>query len=348
MYSPAAARALERSSEFQRYETLDHVIPYQRRKVCLSKALDKAKFVYQEEVTYTKTIRRPDAQGNDVETEESITTERERKRELLVYGMKVDEDVEHFFEAFERLQQELRKDWNRIRGARANDADLLFRAMETMLQGLALTEWKDVIAAYPTQPAPRNWEDYKAMVATYITKKVVGYEDAYRRQRQYLQQRQLPKGMAVADWWKRLQTMNRWLPYLFKDLDDFHRWHPAETFPNWWVSGQLPDAELRVIVEKKVPVSWQQRLNEVDIGHQWRNQGSIDEVIDWYKKVQTGEQNHPRAGVRGGMRRGDHRGRGQNYRRESQNYYNNNRREGREYQQRGGFYYNNDRREGMQ
>lgn len=311
--------------QHNRETAMDFVIPYQRTQKSLDFAPTTTKFTYEEERTVTRVIRRKAADGTEQRSTEETTEDREKKVYLKVYSMKEAEDCEHFFEAFETLQHELRTQWKEIARAKANDARTLFNAMEAMLEGTASTEWKDVLNEDSTRTG-RNWEDFKHFVSQYVTKKVVGQDDAYARQRQYMMERKMPYGMEVRNWWLRMQTMNRYLPYFLSSMVELKKWFPTADFTNWWKDGGLSAQELKHIVLTRVPTHWTNELAKADIGRTVRDNQTTDALIDYYAMLQRVEHNRrgPTRNI-GGRRFDNTRGRVRsNYNNYNERRYDNN------------------------
>ena len=271
-------------------ETMDHVMPLRRDKRKQDYKVNTAKFEYEEQRTSTKeTVKEETLEGkiSKASIKEEVTQIRDKKVTLYVYSQSPQEDCEHFFEALERFKKEVESAWKDSSTAKANSAAILYSGMETMLAGIALIEWHDVIGAIT--PAEKTWEHFKTHVAEFITKKICP-NDAYSRQRTYLSERRMPAGMEVHDYWIRIQTLNRYLPYLIANMEELKRWEPNSDFRGWWVDGKLSDQELRNIVVHRVPQSWQSELEKNDIGHTKRNTAPIEDLIEHYAVLQRLEK----------------------------------------------------------
>jgi hypothetical protein len=266
-------------------EQLDHVMPLWRSKRKQEYEPVTVKFEYEEEVKSKKTTTRTVGTQPSTEIKETVIETRNKKVYLKVYSQSEQEDCEHFFEAFERFKKELAIPWTTASDAMVRDATILFNGMEKMLAGTALTEWHDVIGT----TTDYSWKNFKTHVATFITTKVCP-DDAYSRQRTYLQERRMPDGMEVHDYWIRLQTQNRYLPYLISTLEELKRWSPDSDFKGWWRDGGLSEQELRNIVVHRVPQAWQRELERNDIGHKVRNEGKIEDLIAHYTVLQRLER----------------------------------------------------------
>jgi len=204
------------------------------------------------------------------------------------------------------LLTELEPVYKEASSAKAKDASILFRAMEKTLEGTALTEWHDVI----NEEAGRTWESFKNLVSTFICKKVIMQEDAYYRQQQYLMERRMPLGMDVHEWWLRMQTINRYLPYFFPTQEKLKKWFPTANWKDWWNLGGLSEQELKSIITTRLPQSWIQELERVDVGRRMRDDQTTDALVDYFGTLQRLEQSNrkPISRIAGGQCYG--RGRG--------------------------------------
>ena len=278
----------------EKKETMDCVMPFIRNPVKVRFEVPTTKFSYELEVTSSRVTRRPGTEAEKTVTTTEATMEtREKKVYLKIYSMTEQEDCEHFFEAFEDLQTALSAVWNEAIKAKDRDATILFNAMEKLLGGTARTAWHDVLKSAKDDRGNlltgRTWEDFKIVTATFITKKVCP-NDAYTRQRTYLQERRMPDGMDVHDYWTRLQTFNRRQPMLIGSMNELKRWKPNADFKAWWKDGGLEDQELRSIVLHRVPQVWQRDLERTDIGHRMRNTADIEDLIEHYATLQRLER----------------------------------------------------------
>lgn len=274
----------------QDHETLDHVIPYVRKAECATFVPKTVKFMYEETVKSTRKTKKTDEQGQVTAIEEEIESDKDRKVTLTVFAQGDQEDCEHFFEAFEKLQHELASVWEQCSATRKTDATVLFDAFEKMLDGLALTEWRNVLLADRTKTT-RSWEDFKEFVSTYIVTKVLAQDDPYNRQRTYMMERTMPKGMTVRGWWLRKQTLNRYLVYFFKTLAEMKRWFPTADFPKWWKVGGLSNQELRAIVVNRIPRRFKEILQQTDIGRKHQMESETEDLVDYFATLQRQEQN---------------------------------------------------------
>jgi hypothetical protein len=99
-------------------------MPYKRKEG--RKEGSEAQFVYEKKETVTKNVittpakrQQLDATGQvigevqdpDVITKEEYTSTKEKKVTLMTYGDTSDEDIESFFDAFDRMKSELKVEW---------------------------------------------------------------------------------------------------------------------------------------------------------------------------------------------------------------------------------------------
>ena len=257
-------------------------MPYVRTKSDYKQ--EETKFVYEHEDVSEKIVTST-VEGKVTTVTETTKGMRTRKVTLKTYSHSSEEDCEHFFEALERLQKELEDEWTEAKKNKTNDATHLFAAFEHMLTGTANSEWHDVLGSETS----RTWETFKAKVAEFICTRVLP-EDAYNRQVTYMQERVKPMALTAKQWWLRMQTMNRYLPYFIINMEALKRENPTADFKSWWTSGGLSEAELKRTIIIKVPGDWQDKLRINDVGHDYRDKKSINDLIDYYTTLESLER----------------------------------------------------------
>ena len=191
------------SNSFPR-ERLDCIFPYVRDKFKARYKPNTIKFTYEQEKISTRTETTKDEKGNLTTKVITITETKEQKATLKVFKQSNEEDIEHFFEAFETMQRELQETWDETKTAKDRDATTLFKAMEKMLDGEALVGWHDVLAKWDANvitSADRSWESFKTTVCNFILTKLCPPE-AFETQRRCMMERWMPDGMDVADYYK--------------------------------------------------------------------------------------------------------------------------------------------------
>ena len=134
---------------------------------------------------------------------------------ITTYGHTADEDVESFFEAFEKLQRVLDTHWVNCTHTKNENDSVLFQAVEKMFTGTANTDWREIMA--DPEPKTRSWERFKQKMSRCIATKILP-DDAYNLQVTYMQERAKPSSLKVRDWWARIKTINRYLPYFFDSV----------------------------------------------------------------------------------------------------------------------------------
>ena len=260
--------------------------------------VEEAKFSYEHEATSTRTIAKEvtiEGKTTKEVSSEVVKSKHTRKVTLKVYSHSDQEDCEHFFECFERMQKELEGVWMECAKAKDKDATVLFQAFEHMLTGTATSEWHDVLNG----ETERKWETFKTLVSKFIVTKILP-EDAYNVQVTYMLERAKPAQLSAKEWWLRMQTMNRYLPYFFKDLENLKKQFPNMTFKDWWkTGGPMSNAELRRIVTSKAPEKWRDRLRESDLGHEYRDNKDTSELVDYFTTLEALEQKRAKNTPRG-------------------------------------------------
>jgi len=76
---------------------------------------------------------------------ERSTDTKDCKVTLKTFAHSTDEDGEHWLEALGMVQKELEPEWIAASGAKANDATVLFHAIDRITQHSANAEWKDTV-----------------------------------------------------------------------------------------------------------------------------------------------------------------------------------------------------------
>ena len=186
---------------------------------------------------------------------------RERKLTLKIYKGSTDEDVESFFEVFEHFLYEMGKIGLTTRMDLNTDCAVLFQHFKDCLGGNALTDWNGVIGG-PT-PRRNTWRDFKYYVSRYIVEKVLDDEEAYSKQKDYLENRSKPISLSMKEWDKRLTTICRYHKYMLtrqqmeRQTDGRYR-----DFHDLWDHGELSEADKISILRNRSPASWKLKFEE--------------------------------------------------------------------------------------
>ncbi|KAG7357555.1 reverse transcriptase RNA-dependent DNA polymerase [Nitzschia inconspicua] len=167
----------------------------------------------------------------------------------------------------------------------SNDAQVLFDGMDKMLIETANAEWHDVLGS----TTKRDWETFKKTVATYITTKILP-DDAYDIQVTYLQERMKPKKLDVKQWYLRMQTLNRYLPYFIPSIDKVKEINPSATFKEWWKDGMLSETNIKKTIKNKAPDSWQRQLKLNTIGPAQITKLTTNDLVGYYETLETLER----------------------------------------------------------
>ena len=269
-----------------KYEQLDAEapLPFVRRKPDYK--AETTKFVFERAKVCKKTTTKLDASGNATgketeETEMMVTI----KVSLKCFGNSAEEDMEHFFEAFERMQKTLDQEWEEAKGAKNRDATTLFHAFEEMLTGTANVEWHDVLANNQVY----TWEMFKTKVAEFICTKVLP-DHAYDTQMDYMKERGKPMKLGVEEWWLRFQTLNRYLPYFIPLMAALKREYDDATFSDWWRLGSMRKMEAKRAILNKAPKSWRQQLKRNDVGHDFRDNKTTTQLVNYFNVLEGEEK----------------------------------------------------------
>jgi hypothetical protein len=270
-----------------RYLTMDAEapIPFIRKEVARLHKPEETKFSYDKQEKSTKSVTTTDNQGVVTETKEETTATRTKKVILKCFGNTAEEDCESFFIAFERLRTEMDEDWKEISKAKTNDAQRLFDATDKMLTDTANAEWHDVI-----EGQGRDWEAFKTHMATYITTKVLP-DDAYDLEVTYLQERMKPMKLEAKQWYLRMQTLNRYLPYFIPTISKLKEIHDSNaTFKDFWKAGMLSDANIKKVIKNKAPVTWLRQLKLNTIGPNQLTRLTSADIVGYYETLENLEQ----------------------------------------------------------
>ena len=273
------------------YELMDAEapLPYVRHKSDFKP--DEVKFEFEHEHEFQRMIEktRNDLKGDEeaaaMQVESYVETTRElktRKVYIPTYGMTIDEDVESFFEVFEKARRALDVHWGLCSRNKDSNATTLFQLMDKMLVGTANTEWSDVVG----EPKVHDWQTFKHKVSKFIATKVLP-DDAYNEQLTYMQERAKPNSLKVKEWWTRIKTINRYLPYFFGTQQKMQTFFPNTDFRDWWVVGSLSEPELKRLVTNKIPDKWQRDFRKQDIGHRVRDSSETEDLVNHYHVLQT-------------------------------------------------------------
>ena len=267
-------------------------MPYVRAKVYLDYKSEETKFTFECDAKSTKTITKQ--MEGKTQTIVEVTKEMQTKKVVLkTWGHTGQEDCEHFFEAFEKLQTELQGEWEAARQAKTRDARILFKAFDQLVTGNANSEWHDTMA----NETKRDWETFKTLVAQFICTVVLS-DDAYNWQVQYMLDFTKPLSLTSMQWWLRIETLNHYLRYFFKSLNAYKLEFPKGDFTQWWTQGGLSNADLKRIVMTKIPMSWQMELRKQDLGHSFRDTKTTEDLIDYFTTLENLEQIGRQRGLR--------------------------------------------------
>ena len=263
-------------------ETIPSIVPYKRTTHAKTGTV---KYTYMEE--YTKTIKetsKVQGQPGETVTTKEITEWKEKSVILKKFAQSMDEDVEDLFELILQLIQEL--PWATISAAKGNEATILFQAMDHCLISTALANWKTVVG----EEKSRTWETYKILLAAFICTKVLS-EDAYDIQVAYMQTRLKPSFLSFKEWLLRLQTMNRYLPFMYATLKDLKSRDSTCIWTDWFVKGGLSDTQIKDIIIQRMPKVYWNRFVITGKDHEarrtWTAQRICEQCDRWNDLTQS-------------------------------------------------------------
>ena len=143
---------------------------------------------------------------------------KERKIVLKQYSGGINEDAEHFIEAFEHMKKELVAlgQWYNVDDANVNATrvPLLFVVFDKILTGNATQDWYEVLSGPVVQTGKDTVQEYIIRVSKFFTTKAFTTTDAYKAQKDYMASRMKPSSLSFVEWFKQIKTLNRMLPYM--------------------------------------------------------------------------------------------------------------------------------------
>jgi hypothetical protein len=128
-----------------------------------------------------------------------------------------------------------------------------------------------------------SWEQYKLSMAMSITEKVFE-EDAYNRQKSYMQERIKPRKLPSAPWHARIQILNQYLPFLLPSLEALQDEIPSAKWNDWWILGGLSTAEERRIIINKAPEEWIDSMDLNDIKRSYLTQDPRETIAHYTRR----------------------------------------------------------------
>jgi len=175
----------------------------------------------------------------------------------------------------------------------ANDATVLFQAIDRVCLHSANAEWMDTNGRYDKKNQNRTaktWEKFKLCITDFATR-VVFKPDAYDRQKSYLQERVKPYDVSAKEWSLQLETVSRMMPWLMPSVTKLQK----ETVPtaNWadlWVLGYLTEAEKRRILFTKMPPSWHRTIQLTDTSRELQDRADIATVASHLATLESLEK----------------------------------------------------------
>jgi len=114
---------------------------------------------------------------------------------IKTYSATENEDAEAFLDMFMdfRENMETKNMWD-DNATQTTDASRLFLHFKIVLRGTAKNDWLDVLNE--NQPHGETWKDWKTLVPKFILKKVLP-QNAYAKQKRYIEERSMPAEMDV-------------------------------------------------------------------------------------------------------------------------------------------------------
>jgi hypothetical protein len=114
--------------------------------------------------------------------------------------------------------------------------------------------------------------------------------------------------LEVKQWYLRMQTLNRYLPYFIPSVSKVKEVNPTATFKDWWKDGMLSEASIKKIVKKKALDSWQRQLKLNTIGPAQMTKLTTNDLVGYYETLETLEKKKRVPSNQGPRGRGYNRG----------------------------------------
>ena len=308
-------------------DTNEAVMPICRPLAVAKHHMERVTFQYYTEVTTHRTRTTTADDGKTAETtKDELVSTQERKIKLLQWTKSVDEDAEHCFEAFAVMRQELKHMVDISKDSVTTDAQVLFDATEHFLGGQAVDRWRDTLRLTDESGMDRTLRQYKLSMAHFISEHVLIGDGSYVKQKRYLENRNLIRGLDVRTWRARLETLSGYLPFFFGSLEALKQWYPSAHAGTLWTVGQLSQAEISTILATRIPQAWIIELEKHDYNQKLRLKSNPDELCMFLQACQAQEERMmntrgrgPTNYYRGGGRRSHSYGREPSNRREMNN-----------------------------
>jgi len=269
-------------------------IPYIRSKGKKEFEVPTVKFEFEREETKTVQKEQRNTANEPTGTITEVSTfAKDHKVTLKTFAHSSDEDGEHWIDALETLQKEMDVEWTKASKAKKEDATVLFQAMDKILLHSANAEWMDTMARYDKKnpdSTDKTWEKFKLCVCDFTTRVVFKY-DAYDRQKSYLQERSKPYDLNAKEWFLRLETLSRMLPWLIPNVGKLQK--ETISTANWkdlWVLGYLSEAEKRRIILTKMPGKWYKSIQLTDTSRELQDRADLPALTNHIGVIESLER----------------------------------------------------------
>ena len=198
---------------------------------------------------------------------------------VKVYEQSENEDAEAFLNTLDAFKTVMEKKGQWKEQSLKKNVSGLYERFATVLGGTARDDWMSVLGNDHVVES-ETWEQWKKDVSGYIVKDVLPY-DAYYRQRDYIKTCKMPRGVSFLTYWRRVQTLNRYLPYMLtvemmEELSDGR----VKGVSKLWTYGAFNTQGLKEVILHNVPQPW---VDAYERSGKTRH-GPIDEMIEFFSR----------------------------------------------------------------
>mmetsp|Transcript_119887 Transcript_119887/g.346393 ORF Transcript_119887/g.346393 Transcript_119887/m.346393 type:complete len:508 (-) Transcript_119887:8685-10208(-) len=141
-----------------------------------------------------------------------LKPKKKHKFPVTQFGAMDGEDVEALLKTVQQFKR-----WAEAEGLwnlpYTHDARDLFVEFGMCLTGKAEIQWNEISQRY----VQKHYSKFKEALSEFIVDKVLTNHQAYLEQKEYMLHRMMPKEMTFQEYWKRLQVMNGYLPWLLNE-----------------------------------------------------------------------------------------------------------------------------------
>jgi len=217
------------------------------------------------------------------------------KVKIPKYSEGTDEDVESFCSTLFELRRVMiaKGFWDDATFVQNTNVTILYTFLEQVLSGVAKQDW-DVIrreGVGANQALPTTWRSFKENVAKFmVTKVCADWKDPYKSEKTYLQKHKFDHALMVSEYWRRVELINTYLPYLLTmETMDRRSNGTARALNQLWSWGTLSTDDLRfIVIETAMPTNW---TNQFKVDHATDEDDlTMKDIITYFTELQQQQQ----------------------------------------------------------